>query len=88
MTTKEFDLQPTNGRKSFYWKCKVIDDWEIAKLQSYSTIVAEYNHKENKMKVNGRYSVTTASHINSFLDYYWFDKATKKEMDNREKNNA
>ena len=78
---KIFDLSPVNSRKSFYWKCHVIDDWKVAKLQSYETIVAEYEHKTNIMTIHGRYSMTTASHINSFLDFYGFDTMNKREME-------
>lgn len=78
---KTYELQPLK-RKSFYWKCKIIDDWKFAKLQSYNTIVAEYNHETNKINVFGWYSSTTARHINAFLSHFWFDTATKKEMEN------
>lgn len=82
---KTFELTPTNGRKSFYGKAKVIesnsDEATVSKLLSYDTIVAEYHHKDNKMIVHGWYSTTTASHINSFLEYYGFDKCTKKELE-------
>ncbi len=80
--TKTYELEPLH-RKSFYWKATVIDDWKTAKLQSYSTIVAEYNHKTWKMDVFGWYSNTTWTHINAFLDYFWYSTATKKEMENR-----
>lgn len=76
-----FQLTPVNNRKSFYGKCRVIEENGISKLQSYNTIVAEYNHAENKMKVNGYYSQTTASHINAFLSYYGFDTCNKKELE-------
>jgi hypothetical protein len=34
------------------------------------------------MVVNGYYSVTTGTHINTFLDFYGFDTCTKKELEN------
>lgn len=37
---KIFELTPTNGRKSFGGKAKVIVENGIAKLLSYTTIVA------------------------------------------------
>jgi hypothetical protein len=79
---KIFDLHPTNGRKSFYGKCKVMEDNGVSKLLSYDTVVAEYNHSENKMKVHGYYSPTTARHINAFLSYYGFGTCSKKELEN------
>lgn len=83
---KTFYLSPINGRKSFNHKCEVIVTTEnnetISKLKSYDTIVAEYNHNTNVMRVNGWYSTTTARHINAFLDYYGFNTCTKKELIN------
>jgi hypothetical protein len=82
---KIFQLTPNNGRKSFYGKCQVIEENGISKLQSYETIVAEYNHNTNIMKVFGYYSPTTARHINAFLEYYGFDTCSKKELENYNK---
>ena len=66
-------------------KCQVIEENGISKLQSYETIVAEYNHNTNMMKVFGYYSTTTARHINAFLEYYGFDTCSKKELENYNK---
>ena len=79
---KIFELTPTNGRKSFNGKARVIEENGVSKLLSYDTFVAEFNHAENKMKVNGYFSPTTATHINSFLNYYGFDTCSKKELEN------
>lgn len=49
-------------------------------LISYDTRVASYNHKTNEMSVYGWFSATTAKHINDFLEFYGFDRVTKKEM--------
>ena len=49
-------------------------------LISYTTRVASYNHKTNEMSVYGTYSATTMRHINDFLEFYGFDKCTKKEL--------
>lgn len=84
--SKEFYLNPINGRKSFYNKAVVIQNGNVSKLKSYNTIVAEYNHETNEIKVNGWYSATTATHINAFLDYYGFDTCTKKELENYNNN--
>lgn len=48
----------------------------------YTTRVASYNHDTKEMSVYGWFSVTTAKHINSFLEFYGFDKCTKKELEN------
>lgn len=89
---EKMELIPTNGRKSFGGKAvvKVFDngDTKISVLQSYYTDVAEYRHGTNKMIIypnkNGgdkTYGNTTRAHINSFLNFYGFDKCTKKEME-------
>lgn len=49
-------------------------------LISYDTKVASYNHTTNEMSVYGWYSRETARHINDFLEFYGFDRVTKKEM--------
>ena len=82
---KTFELTPTNGRKSFYKKAIVEQDNEMSYLMSYGTKVAHYNHDTNKMIVNRCDSQTTAAHINAFLDFYGFDKCTKKQLENYNK---
>jgi hypothetical protein len=86
---KVIELHPTNGRKSFYGKCRVIvvdeGNRTVSKLISYETEVAKYIHQDNKMIVNGWYSSTTANHINAFLSFYGFDKCSKKELENYNK---
>lgn len=67
-------------QKSFYGKAVVIRDGMVDKLKSYKTIVAEYNHQTNELKVHGWYSRTTAMHINEFAQQLGFDKMTKAEM--------
>lgn len=79
---KTFELTPANGRKSFYNKCRVEEEFGISYLYSYNTKVAHYNHETNQMVVNGYFSQTTASHINAFLNYYGFDSCSKKELEN------
>jgi hypothetical protein len=77
-----FQLTPINGRKSFGGKCRVIEENGLSQLESYDTVVAEYNHRTNKMVIFKYYSATTATHINAFLSYYGFDTCTKKELEN------
>lgn len=82
---KTFQLQPTNGRKSFSSKCHV-NQYEsegitYSDLISYGTRVAYYNHDDNFASVHGWFSATTATHINAFLEFYGFDPMTKKEME-------
>jgi len=84
---KTTELTPTDSRKSFYGKARIIEETNeagerVSKLLSYSTIVAEYNHNSNTMTVNGWYSATTARHINSFLSYFGFNTCSKSELEN------
>ena len=67
---KTFELSPINGRKSFYGKAKVIerDNGDI-ELRSYDTIVARIRNGKFERLWSG-YSVTTMTHINSFIDTY------------------
>mgnify|MGYP000176843258 CR=1 FL=1 len=74
MKKQIFDLTGQNG------KAKVIKEGNTSTLLSYTTEVATYNHDTNKMTVNGYYSATTGRHINAFLEFYGFNKCTKKEL--------
>lgn len=75
---KTFYLQGENGKSLA--NCTVVEANGVSYLKSYNTTVAEFNHHRNEMKVNGWYSKTTAKHINAFLEFYCFDKCTKKEL--------
>jgi len=79
---KSIELSPIDSRESFYGKAKLIIKGDLRHLQSYNTIVAEYNYKTGKMNVKGWYSATTARHINAFLDFYGFAICNKKELSN------
>lgn len=65
-----YELTPTNNRKSFYGKAKVIekDNGDI-ELRSYETIVARIRNGKFERLWDG-YSATTMNHINSFLDTF------------------
>ena len=67
-----FELTPTNGRKSFNNKAKVIVENGIARLLSYQTIVAGYNieTKEHEQQEEKSLSLTTKSHIKAFKNFY------------------
>ena len=56
------------------------DGTHYSDLVSYGIRVASYNHTTNEVSVYGWYSNTTAKHINTFLEYYGFDKMTKQQM--------
>lgn len=74
---KRYALQPTNNRKSFYGKARVIeqDNGDI-ELQSYDTIVARIRNGNFERLWDG-YSATTMNHINSFLDTFGIDGGGK-----------
>jgi len=84
-------LEPQyDSAKSFYRKARIYrDDKGSLLLMSYETIVAEIRDAivtedgEPKAIVNGYYSVTTARHINEFLQQNGFNKMSKKEMKGR-----
>ena len=91
---KTYELTPVNWRKSFYWKCKVVEiklpaGEIVSELWSYDTMVARCTSKwlMDTMEVFWWYSNTTASHINAFLDYFWFDTTNKKGMEEWQNNN-
>lgn len=85
---KLFELKPTNGRKSFNNNACVVEGINsktevISYLYSYFTKVAEYNHETNTIKITQEekhLTNTTLIHINTFLEFYGFDKKTKKEI--------
>ena len=68
-----------SSQKDFYGKANVIVEGGQTKLKSYSTIVAV--KEENKIKVKGWYSKTTAIHINEFLRQNGASSLSKKEME-------
>ena len=63
---KVFELVPTNGRKSFGGKCKVIETDNKMELLSYNTIVASFDKISREVVINGEYSNTTNIHIKEF----------------------
>jgi hypothetical protein len=84
---KKFRLTPTNGRKTmpnqhfnqYETEHGGITE-EVRDLISYTTRVASYNHTQNYFSVYNCQSNTTAIHINTFLEFYGFDKLNKKEL--------
>ena len=68
-----------SSQKSFCKKANVIVEGWQTKIKSYSTIVAV--KEDNKIKVKGWYSKTTAIHINEFLRQNGASSLSKKEME-------
>lgn len=81
---KTYELNPNNGRKSFYNKAIVIekDNGDI-ELQSYNTIVARIRNGKFERLWSG-YSATTMNHVNSFVDLFGIDGGGKAWWSNLE----
>lgn len=78
---KYFNLNDLNTGRPLA-NCKVMEGEKFSTLLSYTTEVAKYNKITGVMNIKGYYSVTTGKHLNAFLDFYGFDRATKKELEN------
>lgn len=76
--TQTFTLEEFKG------KATIVKNGDVSQLFSYDTNVANFHHSINKMQVKGYYSPTTARHINAFLEFYGFDRCTKKQLENYE----
>lgn len=65
-----FELKPTDNRKSFYGKAEVItkENGDI-ELKSYNTIVARIRNG-NFERLWAGYSATTMRHVNAFIDTF------------------
>lgn len=74
---KVYELVPTNGRKSFYGKAKVVVEKNTETLYSYDTPICVRNNENNTIKKLYYHplSNTTAAHVKSFCGL------TKKEFE-------
>jgi len=81
---KIFNLIPVDGRKSFNNKCKVIQNDNMYQLQSYDTLICEFNKDTNNIKFYDfdvdLLSNTTVRHINAFFDFCGLTTKSKKEI--------
>ncbi len=68
----KIELQPTDGRKSFYSKCFVEVINEHATLYSYNTRICEYNTETHELKKFSAFnhSQTTKRHQKAFFKLY------------------
>ncbi len=84
-----YELKPQfDSAKSFYRKANIYrNNKGSIFLMSYETIVAEIKDAiatdtgEKQVIIHGWYSMTTARHINEFLQQNGFNKMSKKEME-------
>ena len=64
------ELFPSNGRKSFYGKCKVITQSGKMTLVSYCTPMAIWDTEKRILhRISDFKSYTTNVHIKAFLDF-------------------
>lgn len=61
-----YELQPTNGRKSFYGKAQVHVGNGIETLYSYGTLICQKLPTGKIRRLWDGWSATTGSHIKSF----------------------
>lgn len=63
---KNYTLNPTDGRKSFYGKCSVSEINGTKYLKSYDTTVACIDRGGNFIRLWNKWSATTMRHVNAF----------------------
>lgn len=66
--------------KSYYGKAHIEISGSNRKLVSYWTYVAEYDHDNQKLTINGEYSNTTLRHIKEFAMQMGFPKLSVSDM--------
>lgn len=80
------NLEPRcDSRKSFYGKAKVLADYPVVWLISYTTRVAAIKYDgaiegHARAEVYGTYSPTTLRHIKEFLRQYGFRADSAKQI--------
>lgn len=65
--TEIYELTPTNGRKSFYGKAKVIIVKNRRYLRSYDTIMGCIDENGKAHRYSDYHSNTTGCHVKSFF---------------------
>ena len=63
---KMYELIPTNGRKSFYGKAKVVIDGGAETLYSYDTPIIRRDADCTLTRLYDGWTATTGNHIKSF----------------------
>lgn len=82
MVDKNGNLVPRCGRKSYYWKARVVslDTGDGCLLMSYSTVVAVYQ-RGKFFRTWGGWSATSARHIKSFCLWLGLPTMSKAKWD-------
>ena len=65
--TEIYELEPRNGRKSFYGKAKVVIVGNRRYLRSYDTIMGCIDENGKAHRYSDYHSNTTGAHIRSFF---------------------
>lgn len=76
-----YEIQPHNGRKSFYGKARVEELNSVKTLISYQTKVCRIDENGHFIKLWNGYSVTTMNHINAFRIMNGLETMGKKEWE-------
>ena len=75
------ELKPIYANvNSFYKKAWILEDEENIILQSYNSMVAEYNKATKELYFRGYCSATTLRHIKEFMLQLGFKPISKKEQ--------
>ena len=83
---RTFNLNDINTGRPLA-NCIVMQTPKFSTLLSYNIKVGKYDHLNNIMYLNKYFSPTTARHQNAFLKFYGYDKATKQQIQDWNKNN-
>lgn len=78
---RTYKLTPTDGRKSFYGKAKVIEMNGETLLQSYDTTVCKIDKSGEFVRMWEGYSATTMRHVNAFIKMFGISGGGKKWWD-------
>jgi len=79
-------LNPVDGKKSFYGKCKVSFDGKEYKLYSYDTYICSYNVIDGILLLDSSYlldnrcSDTTKRHLDSFCRFVGVGVLSRKDL--------
>lgn len=78
-----YQINPTDGRKSFYGKAIVEDENGVKRLYSYNTLVCEIADGNVTLKPMWNCSVTTLRHVRAFLRINGFEADSKADIAKR-----
>ena len=77
---KTYEVNPIDGRKSFYGKAIVEEQGDSKRLFSYDTLVAKISEGKVTLYPDWDYSATTLRHVRAFLEANGFTATSKKQI--------